>query len=720
MSQHFACTLAVFYPLLTAPKDMAYLLPRDDCDSAYGGDDQFPWPDPMFPWPTSLAGTKRDASNVALSDHPPASAPRTDETGQWIDHDHQSTLAHVPKAACAPCPDGRPSKRRASAFKAADCHHSNASSGHQFPTLPFDQFCQGCDWEPQTCTSPCPVPCPGEEQCSPNDACWDPHCDQAPCADDCVDPDCKKTADANDLCFCQKCDARPCPLGDPDNECHSAHTAPTATGTIYCYDNAPCHFQEGHHGYNSGLSSYESYPCYSQTHLPQTHGHGTPHTASLLTPTLSPGDYTSLASMLSNHTSPIPYRASGSQCYLQIADEHCHIDNSCCHGESRACGDCPSAPQEHLDLWNASTASGNGLAHNMINFGLQTSQPMSISLGQSVPGVNTDDGNFFDPLWLLPSSSDFSGAFKSTASKEAVLGFAPPLVHSELESSTQLDIPSLHLGKGIAATPTEVTSVSPSDSQPCICKWEHGPGMLCLAIFDDPESLHKHIKAAHVDNCGRCVCQWEGCEVSTKDFRQRSKLARHLLGHAGYRPYACNFEGCDKTFATNQAKDNHERTHTGERPYRCAQCDYSTTTHTQLQTHIAAKHEGKKPHKCRFCDFSCADSSNLSKHERTHQACLASFHHKTLCKHPFLTIPFQTLRPYRCPHPGCTFKPDIRWENLKRHLRRSGHCPELLQEGSDEVRRYRENVKQESDAWHRRALGGGGMGKNKRRGARDL
>jgi uncharacterized Zn-finger protein len=55
----------------------------------------------------------------------------------------------------------------------------------------------------------------------------------------------------------------------------------------------------------------------------------------------------------------------------------------------------------------------------------------------------------------------------------------------------------------------------------------------------------------------------------------------------------------------------------------CDRCGYTTTTHTQLQTHISALHEGKKPHKCRFCDFTCADSSNLSKHERTHQVRLS-------------------------------------------------------------------------------------------------
>ncbi|CAN9146834.1 unnamed protein product [Alternaria alternata] len=182
-----------------------------------------------------------------------------------------------------------------------------------------------------------------------------------------------------------------------------------------------------------------------------------------------------------------------------------------------------------------------------------------------------------------------------------------------------------------------------TEAQACICKWQHAPGVLCLAVFDAPEALHRHIKTGHVDNCTHCFCQWEGCEAHSKDFKQRSKLSRHLLGHAGYRPYACSYEGCEKTFATNQAKDNHERTHTGERPY--------------------------------------------------------------------------TLRPYRCPHPNCTFKPDCRWENLKRHLRRSSHCPQLLVETSEEYKSYREGVRREIDDWHKRNEDGG-LGKAGRRKGR--
>jgi len=58
------------------------------------------------------------------------------------------------------------------------------------------------------------------------------------------------------------------------------------------------------------------------------------------------------------------------------------------------------------------------------------------------------------------------------------------------------------------------------------------------------------------------------------------------------------------------------------------------------------------------------------------------------------------------------FKPDCRWENLKRHLRRSKHCPKLLVEGSAEYKVYREDVRREIDDWHKRNGVDGVVGKS--------
>ncbi|KAI0571647.1 Zinc finger protein 383 [Pyrenophora tritici-repentis] len=670
-----------------------------DHDSAFGDDDDFGTIDPMLS-PHPVAGTKREACELGDDAQKPIKT-----TGPGREHlDSQTCCKRCPE----PCPDAydmRPAKRKASVHKVGEYHHNPATELHEhiepdcpFPDDCFEKFCQECIVDPP-CPSDCSLPCPAND-CPRDDTCFDPRCTQGKghCTDDCVDPGCTKATYPEESCFCQKCNAKPCPLGDPNSECHFAHSAPTPVGTVYCYDTAPCHFQHGLHGHDNDLSSFETYPCFSQTHGYNTVADDlTTATSSAPTPALSHSNYTSLESNFTMEPSPAPGQTAYSPyCFLNVSGDHCHIDNSCCHGPGRRCADAPSATQQQLDLWNSSIASGNGLANNFMNFGFNPSLPTSpmsadrksihsnhYNLDNSISGFND---NSFNESWMLPEL-----AFPHTLQPEGAFGGANKL--DFLASAIQNDLlrpdTTTSVGSG------SMLGLGSSDAQTCVCKWQHAPGLLCLAIFDSPSALHKHIKTAHVDNCTHCTCQWEGCDASTKDFKQRSKLSRHLLGHAGYRPYACSIEGCDKTFATNQAKDNHERTHTGERPYMCERCGYTTTTHTQLQTHISALHEGKKPHKCRFCSFTCADSSNLSKHERTHQ----------------------TLRPYRCPHPNCTFKPDCRWENLKRHLRRSGHCPELLVDDSIEYKSYREGVRREIDDWHKRNVDEG-KGKTGRRKSR--
>ncbi|OAL50641.1 hypothetical protein IQ07DRAFT_509780 [Pyrenochaeta sp. DS3sAY3a] len=685
----------------------------NDHDSAFGDDDILGLSETMFSSLAPLAGSKRDADKLKDDDA---------QSSQPGGPGHEYHSKHIdPRVLCCnhcpePCPqvsEARPSKRKASAHKVGEFHSLSTDtqppidSDCQFPDDCFEKFCQECNLEaacPPDCAVPCSpectVPCPGDD-CAEDEACFDPHCSSTPeCADQCIDPECTKLACPDKPCFCQKCDAQPCPLGDPDNQCHFAHSAPTPVGTIYCYDNAPCHFQEGFHGHDNPLASFETYPCFSQNHVfTGAEEDATTLASSVPTPALSHSNYTSLDSAF-GEISPAPGHAAFSSCYLNIAAEHCHIDNSCCHGPRRACGDYPSASQQQLDLWNSSMAQGNGLANTFMNFNFNTSHPTSpVSMDRNhmsaTPfSVDTPLLGFNDQQWML-TDPVFTDTYQESSMGINKLDFLASAVQSNLLGS--------HTATSAESTPA-INSGS-LDTHGSVCKWQHSPGVLCLAVFDSAEALHKHIKTAHVDNCTHCFCQWEGCDASAKDFKQRSKLSRHLLGHAGYRPYACSYEGCDKTFATNQAKDNHERTHTGERPYVCDRCGYTTTTHTQLQTHISALHEGKKPHKCRFCDFTCADSSNLSKHERTHQAS------KT-----FSRLSYRTLRPYRCPHPNCTFKPDCRWENLKRHLRRSGHCPQLLVETSEDYKRYREGVRHEIDDWHKRNEDGGVSKAGRRKG----
>jgi hypothetical protein len=214
-----------------------------DHDSAFGDDDFFWITNPMFSTP-AVAGTKRAADDLTKAAAATSGPSAFEEHPNGTEHIDPSILCcdHCPE----PCPErraGRPTKRRASAQQVGAYHNLTADSHPidadcQFPDDCFEKFCQECNLDAPPCPPDCSVPCPADTECSTPDACWDPHCDtkEKECADGCVDPDCTKLSCPDQTCFCQKCDVQPCPLGDPTNECHSAHTAPTTTGTIYCYD----------------------------------------------------------------------------------------------------------------------------------------------------------------------------------------------------------------------------------------------------------------------------------------------------------------------------------------------------------------------------------------------------------------------------------------------------------------------------------------------------
>ena len=61
----------------------------------------------------------------------------------------------------------------------------------------------------------------------------------------------------------------------------------------------------------------------------------------------------------------------------------------------------------------------------------------------------------------------------------------------------------------------------------------------------------------------------------------------------------------------------HSVIHTGEKPHKCTQCNFSANNASILRDHII-KHPGEKPHKCNQCDYASINSSDLKKHKRTH------------------------------------------------------------------------------------------------------
>lgn len=144
-----------------------------------------------------------------------------------------------------------------------------------------------------------------------------------------------------------------------------------------------------------------------------------------------------------------------------------------------------------------------------------------------------------------------------------------------------------------------------------VCEWMLGQGeMACGMTFNSTGELQQHLKGFHlkmVTSKSDLVCCWRGCERGPeKPFSQKGKLERHFVTHTGCRslpewhlrmnplddtdqdtdkPFKCDF--CVQNFATFAAKEQHERTHTGERPFSCDRpnCGKSFATTTSLSIH---------------------------------------------------------------------------------------------------------------------------------------
>ncbi|XP_076762717.1 uncharacterized protein LOC143430276 isoform X3 [Xylocopa sonorina] len=106
------------------------------------------------------------------------------------------------------------------------------------------------------------------------------------------------------------------------------------------------------------------------------------------------------------------------------------------------------------------------------------------------------------------------------------------------------------------------------------------------------------------------------CHVCGKQFRDSGGLSRHLKDvHAKLKNFTCDI--CGKSFASKATREDHRRTHTGERPYICDSCGKTFKSKASLYIH-SKLHTDEFPHPCSYCTKKFRRRQEMLAHVTTH------------------------------------------------------------------------------------------------------
>ena len=122
------------------------------------------------------------------------------------------------------------------------------------------------------------------------------------------------------------------------------------------------------------------------------------------------------------------------------------------------------------------------------------------------------------------------------------------------------------------------------------------------------------------------ACPYPDCD---KAFNRPANLEQHKRSHTNERIFKCQEFGCSKDFLKSDHLKRHiQLEHSEQRDYLCDwdNCDKSFGTAQHLKRHYAA-HQGREKHKCNEagCGQSFRKPHTLERHQRTVHAGLPAY-----------------------------------------------------------------------------------------------
>lgn len=161
-----------------------------------------------------------------------------------------------------------------------------------------------------------------------------------------------------------------------------------------------------------------------------------------------------------------------------------------------------------------------------------------------------------------PSPTDSDSGFSSRGSLEISVDepvTEPPKKSPILSQPKTIRFPPVQrqkakeVGRDLGKSPPQST-----DGQ---CRWND-----CSAQFDTSGALLEHLQVEHVISQSRAnqeqyVCLWRGCKVHGRTSCSISWLERHVLAHAGTKPFRCIVDGCGQRFNSQLMLERHVNSH---------------------------------------------------------------------------------------------------------------------------------------------------------------
>ncbi|XP_050086766.1 zinc finger protein 850-like [Anopheles aquasalis] len=129
---------------------------------------------------------------------------------------------------------------------------------------------------------------------------------------------------------------------------------------------------------------------------------------------------------------------------------------------------------------------------------------------------------------------------------------------------------------------------------------------ICALRLENLNALKDHQALRSPSNCICAIC---GIKKPS-----RSAMLDHERSHTGERPYRC--ELCDKTFASLSCLRSHQKCHV-PREYECSTCNEQFARLENLKRHFRLKH-GEATFKCEICAKMFKTRDKLSAHIRIH------------------------------------------------------------------------------------------------------